>query len=682
MTTPDLELESALSHHRAGRINEAAVAYLAILERDPDHFDALQLFGALALQLGRLDQAASLIERAIAVRPDFTDVYGNLATAYFGLDRQDEALKLWARALEAKPDNVNDLFNLANALGRTQRPAEAVVLYRRALELEPDWPEALTNMASALIEINAYAEAEQAARQALTLDPVSPKAALNLGVALQCLGRLGEARAAFEGALHLDPEYANAHNNLAAILREVGESGAAVDHAKRARQTMPESPEPHNALGNAQLNFGEAEDAVASFRRAVQLAPEAPILGSNLLLSMHYSSEETRDSIYQESLCWAARHAPWIDPKPRPARPLKRIGFVSGDFRRHPVGYFLEPVLKHRPGFETVLFENHHSVDPQTEKLRAITDRSYGVRSMDSQTLAKLVQDEGIDVLIDLSGHTAEHRLDVMALRPAPMQLTWLGYSGTTGLSQIDGLIGDAVVTPREHQGWYTERLLHLPFAFLCAPMWEDLTGPPSEGSRPERPFTFGCFNTTVKVNFKTIDLWSQILQRTPGSRLFLKHTMLQDPQVVEAYLKRFAERGIRPERLDLRKSVERSAHLDTFGEVDLALDPVPYNGGTTSIDNLAMGVPVLTLQGDRYSARMTSSFLNVVGASDFVAATEEEYVSKAVGFASDLSAFTEIKTPVGDAFWQSPLANRAAFSEAFFSLIESAWSERGQAAA
>lgn len=249
-------------------------------------------------------------------------------------------------------------------------------------------------------------------------------------------------------------------------------------------------------------------------------------------------------------------------------------------------------------------------------------------------------------------------------------------------MSQIDGLIADAVVAPREHQGSYTERLLHLPFAFLCAPMWDDLTGPPTEEQRADRPFTFGCFNTTVKVNSKTLDLWSQILLRAPGSRLFLKHTMLQDPQVVEAYLKRFAERGIGPERLDLRRSVERSAHLETFSEVDLALDPVPYNGGTTSVDNLAMGVPVLTLQGDRYSARMTSSFLTVVGAESFIATTEEEYVAKAVESATGRGAFQDLRQPIGEAFWRSPLADRSAFSRAFFELVESAWNERGQAAA
>jgi predicted O-linked N-acetylglucosamine transferase (SPINDLY family) len=505
---------------------------------------------------------------------------------------------------------------------------------------------------------------------------------LNLGVALQCLGRLGEARAAFEGALQLDPHYANAHNNLAAILREVGESGSAREHADKALRAMPESPEPYNALGNAQLNFGEAESAVACFRRAVSLAPDSPALGSNLLLAMHYSAEETRDSIYQESLRWAARHAPWIDPRPRPARRLKRIGFVSGDFRRHPVGYFLEPVLQYRPGFETVLFENHHTADPQTLKLRSLADRTYCVRHMGGKALAKLVQDEEIDVLIDLSGHTAEHRLDVLALRASPVQLTWLGYSGTTGLSQIDGLVGDQVVTPLEHQPWYTERLLHLPGAFLCAPLWEDLDGPPDHEPRPDRPFTFGCFNTTVKVNAKTIDLWSRILQEAPGSRLFLKHSMFQDQAVVETYQRRFAERGIGPERLDLRKSVERDAHLRTFAEVDLALDPVPYNGGTTSIDNLAMGVPVLTLQGDRYSARMTSSFLTAARLTEFIAVTEEEYVEKAVWAATSPEAFFERKWTVAPSFWSSALADRASFASAFFGLVEAQWQDTGVAAA
>jgi predicted O-linked N-acetylglucosamine transferase (SPINDLY family) len=691
----DQLLQAALAHHQAGRLAEAEAIYRQVLVEERDQPDALQLLGFLAHQCGHHQQAIDLIRRAMALRPGEATYHNNLATALMALNRLDEAEMELRRALDLKPDADAIRMNLANLLRDAGRIDEAIEQYGQI-----DTAGACMVRGALLQQRGRLADAAAAWRRATELDPMSADAHSNLAQALAWLGDASEeAVRAGEEAVRLQPDLAEAWNNLGVALKSAGRHDHAARAFERAIELQPQLPAAQMNLGNLWLPLGEVERAEAHYRRAIELSPTDGESWDNLLLALHYREREPLE-LFAEHSRWgelfSSTAAPRAFENPRDPERRLRIGYVSPDFRRHSVAYFIEPILAghDRGQFEVFCYANLRREDEVTERLRslpALTWRSIHGRSNDEA--AAMIRDDAIDLLIDLAGHTGDNRLGVFARRPAPVQFTYLGYPNTTGLREIDYRITDPIADPPgESDTLHTERLLRLPTSAWCyRPPVEALSrvreliaagGSPRASARGyELPHpralagevTFGSFNVLSKVSPETIGVWGRILAAVPRSRLLLKAAALDYDSVRQRVQRAFESLGIAEDRLELLgRTPDLAEHLELYHRVDIALDTFPYNGTTTTCEALWMGVPVVTLMGRTHASRVGASLLHAVGLRDCVAATAEDYVNTAARLAGDPAA--RDRATVRRAMENSPLRDEAAFVAGFESALRSAW--------
>ena len=343
---------------------------------------------------------------------------------------------------------------------------------------------------------------------------------------------------------------------------------------------------------------------------------------------------------------------------------IVKIGYVSGDFRRHSVSHFLLPVFRHhdRTAFEIHGYSNNALTDDVTERLTALADGWRLIFGLDDEAAARMIAEDGIDILVDLSGHTAHNRLSLFARQPAPVQVTWLGYPGSTGLKAIGYRLVDAITDPPgEADAHYSERLVRLDHGFLC---YAPLDQAPAPVPRPEGPIRFGSFNNPAKLSPATLDLWVKVLEAVDGSELLLKGRPFADPKVRQALLTRFGKRGIASDRIVLLEHIAApEQHLAAYGEMDIALDPFPYNGTTTTCEALWMGVPVVTLLGDRHSARVGASLLTQVGLDSLIAHTPQDYIRLAADLAADYRRRAGLRGKLRAMMQNSPLCDGPGFT-------------------
>jgi predicted O-linked N-acetylglucosamine transferase (SPINDLY family) len=627
----------ALQHHRAGRLQEAEAIYRQILQVQPDHPDTLHLLGVSAHQAGRHDVAVAYISKAIGLNPKIAEFHLNIGEAY-------------------------------RAQGRL---AEAVASYRQALALKPVFPEACNSLGIALRAQGHVGEAVAAYRQALALKPAFAEAYNNLGIALQVQGRLEEAAASYRQALALKPAYAEAYNNLGAALQAQGLLTEAVAAYRQALALKPAYAEAYNNLGAALQAQGELEEAVAMFRQALALKPDYADAHSNQLLCLHYRPASDPATMFAHFRAWHEQHARKlaVQMAPRgnrrePDRPL-RIGYVSADFKRHPVGYFIEPVLSahDKAQVRVYCYSMVRQADEVTVRLQAHADVWRNIVGMSDEAVAGLIRGDEIDILVDLAGHTAGNRLLVFARKPAPVQVTWIGFCTTTGLETMDYLLTDGFYAPPEGQRMFTEQLVRLPANHLCfrPPAYAPPVAP-CPAARRGYP-TFGCFNNLAKVNAAVVAGWAQILQRVPGARLLLKTHALTDRATRERYHKRFQAHGIVPERVDLVGPSPHAELLAQYGQIDVALDPFPYCGGWSTCEALWMGVPVVTLAGPSFLSCVGAGLLSSVGLPELIAQSVEQYVECAVELGRDVARLARLREGLRARLAASPLCDAVAFT-------------------
>jgi len=428
-------------------------------------------------------------------------------------------------------------------------------------------------------------------------------------------------------------------------------------------------------LGNAYKNQGKLAEAVAAYRKALELKPDYVDAHSNLVFSMNFDERFTQRDIAAESRRWDAVHAVPRSPDerthptdPDPDRRL-RIGYVSPDFREHSVSYFLDPVIAghDRGSFEVFCYADVVKPDNKTARFRDLSDGWCSTVAMTDAAVAERVREDGIDILVDLAGHTANNRLLVFAERPAPLRVNWLGYPNTTGLSAMDYRLTDAIADPAGvAEASHSETLVRLPNGFLCFTPAADApeigeAHAPTAGVKQRNPF--GSFNNLAKITPDVVATWSRVLDGVPTSRLVVKSKPLADQATRERYFELFDAQGIDAERVELIPWIaSRSGHLGAYGRVDIGLDPFPYNGTTTTCEALWMGVPVITLAGDRHSGRVGASILTRVGLADLVAETKAAYVEKAVALANDLDRLSALRNGLRDRLGRSPLCDAPSF--------------------
>ena len=652
-----------------GRLKEAEACYRKALSLKPDlpllHFN----LGNVLLETGHADKAAACYQRALELDPDYLEARLNLGAVFRDLGRMEESADCYRQALVAAPEHTEVMVNYGAVLRDLGKAEEAEACYRLALKLAPEAALTHFNLGNALRDQGRLDEAVLSYQRALELSPESPAMYNNLGNTLRDLGKWEEALQVFHTALERDPENVETLVNLGNGLKEAGRLEEAINSYEKALLLRPEMPEAHYNLGTAFQDQCRMEEAVACYRRTLKLKPDHAIAHSNLLMNLQYQIDLSPEELLRESRAWETRQLAGVTPMPPPntsrdpERRL-RIGYVSGDLRRHPVGYFLDGVLAchDRKHFEIFCYANQSFGDDLSDQLRHNSDHWQEIFGWSDNAVADLIRKDAIDILIDLSGHTARNRLLVFGRKPAPIQATWAGYVGTTGLSAMDYLISDPRETPEGTDHWYLESLVRLPDCYVCYS--------PPEYTPPVAPLpagkngfiTFGCFNNLAKINQPVMDLWIRLLQKLPEARLLLATKALGDPAVRERYRQLCADGGV-AERVDFSGMVPHPELLARYGEIDLALDPFPYSGGLTTLEGLWMGVPALTLGGDRFASRHSLSHLTAVGLPEFIVADQATYLEKAIALANDLSRLETLRSGLRERMKSSPLCDAPRFT-------------------
>jgi protein O-GlcNAc transferase len=613
-------LAAGLSHHQSGRLAKAEACYRQVLAAQPDHADALHLLGVIAHQEKRHDLAVEMIGRAI------------------------------------KRNGRDPLYfcNLGVALREQGKLDQAVAAYRQAIGIKAD----------------------------------SAGAHSNLGVALYEQGKLEEAVAAYRKAIRIKPDYAEAHSDLGNALKEQGKLDQAVAAYRQALRTRPDYAEAHTNLGNALREQGKLDQAVAAYRQAIRFKPDCAEAHSNLLFCLNCDDKVSAAHLFAAHREWDERHGrqallPSTYANKRDADRRLRIGYVSPDFRWHSVAFFVEPLLREhdRQAVEVFCYSEVMRPDSATAHLRGLADHWLATVGLSDEALAERIRTDGIDILVDLAGHTGRNRLPVFARKPAPVQVTWLGYPNTTGLDAVDYRLVDAVTDPAgEADAWASETLVRLEGGFLC---YGGLKGAPEPAAPPclkSGTVTFGSFNNPTKVSAATFDAWATLLARLPQARLLLKGKQFADGAARALFLARLGQRGVAAERVELLAWLpDSAAHLALYHRVDIALDPFPYNGTTTTCEALWMGVPVVTLRGDRHAGRVGASLLGQIGLTDVIASSVEDYVEIALTLAGNPRRLDDLRRSLRPRMAASPLCDGRAFArkiEAAFRHIWRRWCE------
>ena len=652
----------ALQHHQSGRMVEAESLYQQILAADPRHVGALHLLGVIDHVNGRNDIAMELIQQAIAIAPGVPDFHCNFAEVLRALGRFDEAIAACRRALALKPDLPEACMNLGNALRDEGRLDEAIAAYRQAVALRPNYAGAHNNLGNVMRDKGQFDEAIAACRHAVTLDPSFAEAHNSLAASLWKKGRLDEGIAAYRQAIALRPNYSAALTNLGSALCECGNLEEAIAVDRKALAANPNSSAAHSNLGIALWTIGELEQAIAAYRQAIALKPDLSSAHSNLLLSLNCHPDIDARDIAEEHFQWNRQHG---EPLRRfirehsndrtPDRPL-RIGYLSPDFCNHPVGQFLLPLLGHhdRQNLEIFCYAHVHTPDELTAQFRRLAVHWHSLIGLSDQQATELIRNHQIDILVDLCGHTAQNRLPIFARKPAPIQVTYLGYPNTTGLATMNYRLTDAYADPPgQTESFHSEKLIRFS---QCAWCYQPTHRPEiavGQGSR----VVFGSFNKIAKITGSMLALWARILRAAPDTSLLLKAAALDDESTRARVLRSMEKEGIAIERLELRgHEPSHEAHLALYNRVTIALDTFPYHGTTTTCEALWMGVPVITLVGKTHAARVGVSLLSNVGLSDLVAASDGQYVQLAVNLAKDLQRVTDLRRTLRQRMERSPL--------------------------
>jgi len=606
------------------------------------------------------------------------------AVAHHLAERFDEAAALYEDIRREAPDNFQ-LNHLLGALRHQQgRPAAALVLLEKARRKMPCSAPTLMCQGLALSALGRHREAEKALGASLTLAPGDPEAWSNLGAVYAVSARTEEAIASFRRAIGLKPDCAQAWTGLGAVFHASGRCAEAVECQNRALEIEPGSTKARFGRAQALLALNRADEALADFDAHLALRPGHHQARSFRLFLLNYCDHLSREAILAEHLAYgraveaeaAARPIRLeLANDPAPDRRL-RIAFLSPDLRAHSVAYFIEPLLAQldRTQFEVVLYHDHYCVDPTSERLRQGANLWRNFSGWADGAVEDAIRADAADVLVDLAGHTGFNRLELYARRLAPVQISYLGYPATTGLRAMDYRLTDAIADPvGETDHLHTESLLRFaPTAWAYAPPADAPEPAPSPGLRGEA-VTFGSFNALPKLSESTLELWRELLGVVPEARLVIKGSGL-DPDRLG---RRLAAAGLPMGRIDLLgMAPDVPSHLACYARVDVALDPTPYNGTTTTCEALWMGVPVVTLAGDRHIARVGASLIGAVGHPEWVAQSREDYIRIALELARDAAGRREFRTGLRRAMRASPLLDHAGQAERLGAALRSCWRE------
>jgi len=686
MNSFQLKQEQGFSLLRSGKLHEAKAIFTDLCHHDKNKVELWLILSHINKDLGVPDQALRCLDQArriapdnplvhfqignllevrnqvreaaesfrsaIALKPDFVEAYSHLGLLLEANGELERAVDTYRAALAHVPLVAELHYNLGQCLHRLGKAGLAIASYNEALRIKPDLAVALNNLGLLYQELNESELAREWLIKATRANPLYAEAYFNLGNTLKIDGNAAEAIVQFHRAVELRPEYVKAWREMGTAYYLCNDFAAAARYYDRALELDPRSAETHLGLANVLLHQGKIDEAIATLRRALELEPNNQSAQSNFLLALHYSAEIGPEAIFHEHVRWGRQFGESIQQFDtctngrNPERRL-RIGYVSPDFRGHSVARFFQPILTHHntKEFEIYCYAEVATADAVTEHLKHFANHWRNTVAKTDRGLAEIVRDDKIDILVDLAGHTSKSRLRAFAYRPAPIMLNYLGYPDTTGLPAIDYRLTDVLADPRGSDDLATEALIRLPDAFLC--FEPDADAPPLRPPPVTREgfITFGSFNALPKINRTVINAWAALLRTIPNARLIIKNRSFCDSGTRDRIKQMFDENGVRDDRINLvpwfRQSIE---HLDMYNKIDIALDTFPYNGTTTTCEALWMGVPVVTLAGDRHACRVGSSLLYQVGLTELIAYNLDEYKLIVKNLATDTKRLEEFR--------------------------------------
>jgi protein O-GlcNAc transferase len=724
----------AVIEHKRGNHEQALAAIDRAIELKPSEAGYWNNRGVFLKPLGapKIDERIAAYQKATALNPRFKEAYSNLADALTSARRFDEARAALDAALGLDPDYVGariNEINLMKALGQKKEAlakVEAILAQTRHVE-------ALNLKGALLLETGNAHAAVQVLEEARSLDSRNPSVLNNLGNAYLATSRPGKAIEAYRSAVILAPGMAEAQANLALALLTQIQHGAprgeylalAKEHLAKAQALDPKMPQlfvaegilkaqhqhdregaqaayekalalqPESVqalmgLASIAADMGERRRARELYQRAAQLAPDDTDVMTSYIFALNYDPEATPEEIYAAARAYGQHiqsrvGAPYTDwPNRRDPDKRLKVGFVSGDFRRHPVAYFTVGLFEQLPRdqVEVYAYHNHAASDDMTARIKAAVDHWRVIADQSTDAVCELIRADGIDILIDLSGHTGYHRLDVFAKKPAPVSASWLGFITTTGIDTIDYFLADGRMFPDNAERYFAEQPLAMPVN-ASLDLRDDLVTrvmPPPVLRKGV--ITFGSFNNIIKLNERCLNAWAALLQRVPQSRLLLKYRQLTDEVCAKRLLERFREHGIEESRIQLSGHSPRHEALEYYGELDIALDPFPYNGGTTTLEALFMGVPVLAITGITSVGRMSSAYLRALGLDELVAPDINGYLEAAVALAHDIDRLRHYRASLRERLLASPLGDPRLFAPIFAATLRRLWTHNRQQAA
>lgn len=565
-----------------------------------------------------------------------------------------------------------------------QNYEQAIYHFRKALEIDPTLVNAYNYIGNSLQARKKYDEAISCYEKAININPDDPTAYINSGIALQNINQPERALEYFRAALKINPNLHQAYDYMGLAFAIQGKIEESIYCYLRSLQINPSSVMSLVNMGNLLSKTGRLKEAESFYRQAIQISPDNPKPFQALLMNMIYNPDNSAFSIFSEHMRFANKHEEPLGSHisnhandRTPDRRL-RIGYVSPDFRRHSVGYFIEPVLAahRRNQFEVFCYSAVETTDEMTARIRHYADRWKDIVAMSDEAAAASVRKDKIDIMIDLAGHTCDNRLLLFARKPAPVQVTWIGYPATTGLRSVDYKIADNYTDPPGlTEKYYTEKLMRMPDSFICYLPDRESPRVSALPALTANHITFASFNNFAKVSAEIIGLWIKILLRLPGSRLIIKAESLADRIIRKNTVDFFTCRGIDASRVELLswKSSTKD-HLETYNRVDIGLDTFPYNGTTTTCEAFWMGVPVITLSGETHASRVGLSLLNNIGLPELAAKTGDEYIDISLKLATDMKRLKFLRENLRQIMDHSPLTNASQFTINLENLYRAAW--------
>ena len=675
----DQAIELGQKHHREGRLNEAEVIYRQILARRPDHTDALLALGALRLQAGARAEAIALFSEVIASRPNEPWTYLTVGQVLHVHGALDDAARLYGHALELFPASDEICYRLGHVERARNHLQAAIGCFQRAIHLRPQFPEARSNLGLSLEEAGRSDDAVRELQQAIRLDGTRPEDYYNLAISLTTLARLDEASTAYRRAIALDPDFAEAHNNLGAVAKALGQLDDAAASFQAALRIRPTLAATQSNLAGVYEWQAQHDEALASHRRAMDMAPESPGTHGNYLFTLLFHPGYDAAMLREAHDEWNRRHARSLRPLDAayandraPERRL-RVGYVCGVFRDHVLGRYLMPLLREhdRSVLDVICYSNNRINDAITEEFRRMAAEWREIGAMSDDAVAQLIRRDAVDILVDTTLHMEGNRLLVFARKPAPVQVTFAGYPGSTGLETIDYRLTDVHLDPAGADASYVERSWRLPDTFWC---YDPLGANPAVGALPAQArgyVTFGCLNNFSKTNDGVLGLWAQVLGATPRSRLLiLAHEGSHRQRARDV----FRAHGVEPDRIEFAGYRHRDLYLELFQQVDIGLDTVPYNGHTTSLDSFWMGVPVVTLVGNTVVGRAGASQLRNLRLPELIARTPDEYVAIATALAQDTARLATLRHTLRERMRCSPLMDARRFARSVETAYREMW--------